>query len=123
MSPRSVRSTTYPVASQAVLRRTLTALNDLARNGLVGAWGHPDPRRAKHRRRALTVYGSLTKLVAMGLNQVEDASSEFISGVQIVSPPPDQNPNTIPARWPVRVGRRITAVSQFPGVVHSYPPD
>ena len=36
---------------------------------------------------------------------------------------PDQNPNTIPARWPVRVGRRITAVSQFPGVVDSYPPD
>jgi len=33
---RSVRSTTYPVASQAVLRRTLTAWNDLARNGWLG---------------------------------------------------------------------------------------
>jgi len=57
---------------------------------VVGREGHPDPRRAKHRRRALTAYGSLTKLVAMGLNQVEDASSEFTSAVQIVSPPPDQ---------------------------------
>ena len=56
----------------------------------------PDPRRAKHGRWVLSTYGSLTKLVAMGLNQVEDASSEFISGVQIVSPPPDQFLNTNP---------------------------
>ena len=41
-----------------------------------------DPRRAKHRRRALTAHGSLTKLVAIGLNQVEDASSEYPAAAQ-----------------------------------------
>jgi hypothetical protein len=49
--------------------------------------------------------------------EVEDAACEIDLRVQIVSRPPDQNPNTIPARRLVQVGRRITAVSQFPGAV------